>query len=218
MVVGNLMALRQREVKRMLAYSSLSHVGYMLLGFGVMMAFYNPYAGMGGFYHLLTHGLMKGLAFLAAGALLYVLHVGKGDHHPLIVDDLNGASRKYPVTAFTLSVALLALGGLPPLAGFMSKWQIFASSAMTQNAWVIALVIFAALNSVLSLGYYAPLVNRLYRRETSPIVEAGKPVSIWMSIPMVVLTLLIVVLGVAPNLIYWLTGPSAISIFMFFGN
>jgi NADH:ubiquinone oxidoreductase subunit 2 (subunit N) len=161
---------------------------------------------------------MKGLAFLAAGALLYVLHVGKGDHHPLIVDDLNGASRKYPVTAFTLSVALLALGGLPPLAGFMSKWQIFASSAMTQNAWVIALVIFAALNSVLSLGYYAPLVNRLYRRETSPIVEAGKPVSIWMSIPMVVLTLLIVVLGVAPNLIYWLTGPSAISIFMFFGN
>lgn len=218
MTVGNLMALRQREVKRMLAYSSLSHVGYMLLGFGIMMAFVNPYAGMGSFFHLITHGLMKGLAFLAAGALLYVLHVARGDHNPLTVDDLNGASKKYPLTAFAFSVAVLALGGLPPLAGFMSKWQIFASSVMSQNVWVLVLVIFAGLNSVLSLGYYAPLVNRIYRREPSEIVEAGKPVSAWMSVPLIVLTLLVVVLGVAPNLIYWVTGPASISLYMFFGG
>ena len=67
MLVGNLMALRQTQVKRLLAYSSLSHMGYMLLGLGVAMATAWPTARPGGFFHLLNHGLMKGLAFLAAG-------------------------------------------------------------------------------------------------------------------------------------------------------
>ena len=218
MLVGNLMALRQTEVKRMLAYSSLSHVGYMLLGFGIMIAYKNFLGGVGASFHLITHGLMKSLAFLAAGVLLFNLHLKRGDHKPLILDDLNGISKRYPFTAFAFSIAVLSLGGLPPLAGFMSKWQIFVAGVETHNNWIIALVIFAGLNSVLSLGYYAPLVNRIYRKKTSEIIEEAGPVSIWMYIPMAVLTLLVIVLGFAPNLIYWLSGPSGASLFVFFSQ
>jgi len=216
MVFGNLMALRQKEVKRILAYSSISHVGYMLLGFGMMISFNSFLGGIGASFHMVTHGLMKTLAFLAAGALLYNLHIVNGDHKPLIVDDLNGASKKYPFTVFAFSVAVLALGGLPPLAGFMSKWQIFVAGAVTQNIWMIVLMVFAGLNSVLSLGYYAPLVNRMYRKVPGEILDQGKPVSIWMYIPMVLLTLSVVVLGIMPSLMYWLTVPACSSLFMFF--
>ncbi len=216
MVVGNLMALRQREVKRLLAYSSISHVGYMLLGFGIMITFNSFIGGIGASFHLITHGLMKTLAFMAAGVLLYSLHISKGDHHPLTVDDLNGAASKYPFTAFAFSVAVLSLGGLPPLAGFMSKWQIFVAGAETKNFWIIALVIFAGLNSVLSLAYYAPLVNRLYRKKPAEIVENGNPISIWMYIPMALLSLALVVIGFFPSIVYWLTGPAGASLFIFF--
>jgi len=134
------------------------------------------------------------------------------------VDDLNGASRKYPLTAFAFSVAVLGLGGLPPLAGFMSKWQIFVGGFQTGNAWIIALVVFAALNSVLSLGYYAPLVNRLYRCQPVRIVEQGKPIPVLMSLPMLILSLGVVVLGFWPSLADWLTGPAAQSLLMLFGG
>ena len=83
---------------------------------------------------------------------------------------------------------MLALGGLPPLSGFMSKWQIFVAGFETRSAAVEILVIFAALNSVLSLAYYAPLVNRMYRHEPSAAVAAGRPVSVMMGVPLAVMT------------------------------
>lgn len=211
MIVGNLMALRQTQVKRLLAYSSVSHMGYMLVGFGVAVGFALPNGAAGGFFHLINHAVMKGLAFLAAGALLYAIHISKGSHGPLVADDLNGAADRYPVTAFALSVALLALGGLPPLAGFMSKWQIFVSGFETRNLAVEMVVIFAALNSVLSLAYYAPLVNRLYRVEPSAAVMAGRPVSAAMAVTLVVLVAFAVVPGFVPSVFGWLTEPAASS-------
>jgi proton-translocating NADH-quinone oxidoreductase chain N len=210
MIVGNLMALRQTQVKRLLAYSSVSHMGYMLLGFGVAIGFGITNGAAGGFFHLLNHALMKGLAFLAAGALLYSLHVARGSHAALTLDDLNGAANRYPITAIALSVAVLALGGLPPLSGFMSKWQMFVAGFETRNTGVELLVIFAALNSVLSLAYYAPMVNRLYRHEPSAAVQAGRPVTVMMGAPLVVLTLAVIVLGFWPGLVDFITQPAAL--------
>ncbi|MBE0698922.1 MAG: hypothetical protein IH586_18550 [Anaerolineaceae bacterium] len=219
MLVGNLMALRQTQIKRLLAYSSLSHIGYMLLGFGAAAFFHNSNAASGGFFHLFTHSLMKGLAFLSAGMLLYGLHISRSSHSPLIVDDLNGAARRYPLAAFGLSIAVLALGGLPPLAGFMSKWMIFAGGAETQNLPIILLVVFAALNSVLSLGYYAPLVNRMYRQEPSKTVLAGKIESSWMSVPVVILIAAIVILGFWPGIFQGIISPAAnVFVAMFSGS
>ncbi len=218
MLVGNLMALRQTQVKRLLAYSSLSHVGYMLVGFGAAALFLTPDAAAGSFFHLFTHAMMKGMAFLAAGVLFYGMHIAYGDHVPLTVDDLNGAARRYPLAAFALSVAVLALGGLPPLAGFMSKWQIFAGAVETRNLAVIGVVVFAALNSVLSLGYYAPLVNRMYRCAPSRLVETGKQASALMNAPLVIMMVIVTVLGFWPGLAQVVTGPAASGLVAMFGS
>jgi proton-translocating NADH-quinone oxidoreductase chain N len=209
MLFGNLMALRQKQVKRLLAFSSVAQVGYMLLGLGI--AFYSGQidGAQGSLFHLFNHGLMKGLAFLAAGVLLYALHIAAGNHDPLLIEDLAGTAKRYPLVALTLSLAVLGLGGLPPLAGFMSEWQIFAAGFETHNLVVEGLVVFAVLNSILSLAYYAPLVNAMYRLEPSAKVKTGAHVPAAMAIPLVVLAAAVVVLGVWPGLVTGLTAPAA---------
>jgi proton-translocating NADH-quinone oxidoreductase chain N len=211
-LVGNLMALRQTEVKRLLAYSSLAHVGYILLGFGFALAFGQYDGAAGGFFHLITHSLMKGLAFLAAGALLFGLHLSHEEHAPLVLADLNGASRKYPVVAFCLSIALLGLGGIPPMAGFMSKWQILVAGAATKVNWMLVIVVFAALNSVLSLAYYAPMINRMYRREVSTVVEKGNRIPVMMVVPLVILAIAIIAIGIWPASMDFLTEKASLSL------
>jgi proton-translocating NADH-quinone oxidoreductase chain N len=208
MLAGNLLALRQTQVKRLLAFSSLSHVGYMLLGLGFAISFGQADGAQGGVFHLLTHAAMKGLAFLAAGCLLYALRLSRGDGNPLTSADLAGAARRYPLTAIALSIALLGLGGLPPLGGFMSKWQIFAAGARSGNPIAMALVVFAVLNSLLSLGYYAPLVSIMYRQEPSGVVVTGNRVPAAMAIPLVLLALVIIAFGVWPALANGLTQPA----------
>src|SRR5690606_26650758 len=130
----------------------------------------------------------------------------KGDHSSLTLADLNGASRKYPLIAVCLSIAVLALGGLPPFAGFMSKWMILVAGVQTQNTWMLIAVIFVGLNSVLSLGYYAPIVNRLFKREQSEVVAAAEARMPWaMSLPIVILSLAVILIGVWPMLTNFLT-------------
>jgi proton-translocating NADH-quinone oxidoreductase chain N len=212
MLLGNLMALRQTQVKRLLAYSSVANVGYILLGLGIALGGNSLEGAQGSFFHLLAHAFMKGLAFLAAGALLYALHITRRDGEPLVISDLNGAAQRYPLVALTFSIALLALGGLPPLAGFMSKWQILAAGARLQTPLVWGLIVFTAFNSLLSLAYYAPLVNRMYRCEQSPAVQAGAPVPRLMTVPLLVMALGITAVGLWPPLVSWLTAPAADSL------
>jgi proton-translocating NADH-quinone oxidoreductase chain N len=218
MLVGNLMALRQQQVKRLLAFSSLTHVGYMLLGLGIGIYTGQLAGAQGGVFHLVNHGLMKGLAFLAAGALLYALHMAHGDHSPLTIADLHGAARRYPVAALALSIAVLGLGGLPPLAGFMSKWQIFVAGFVTGNVMVEGLIVFAGLMSVLSMAYYVPLVNAMYRQETSEAVRVGEPLPVLMLLPLVLLALAVVVIGMWPSLLEWLTAPAGAALLAAFGR
>lgn len=216
MLVGNLMALRQVQVKRLLAYSSLSHVGYMIFGLGAALVGGSPAGAQGGMFHLFNHGIMKGLAFLAAGALLYTLHEANvkhtgahsTEHAPLLVSDLDGTARRYPLVALAFSMAVLGLGGLPPLAGFMSKWQIFVAGFSVPGVLVAGLVVFAALNSVLSLAYYAPLVNGMYRKQPSAAMQAGADLPKPMLVPLALLSVLVLAFGLWPALAEWLTLPA----------
>ena len=214
---GNLLALRQTVVKRLLAYSSLSHIGYILLGLGVAMYTGIELGAQGAFFHLFNHMLMKGLAFLAVGALMYGMFLRNGSHAVLKISDLAGAAQKYPLATFALSIAVLALGGMPPLAGFMSKWQIFVAGFQAQNLWIAFLMIFMALNSVLSLGYYAPLVNMMYRKESSVQVLAGKPLTWTITLTLLVMALLVILLGFVPGLMDWITVPAAKHLMNMFG-
>jgi proton-translocating NADH-quinone oxidoreductase chain N len=208
MLYGNLLALRQSSVKRLLAFSSLSHMGYMLLGVGITLYADKAGGAQGGFFHLLNHGMLKGLAFLAAGALVYALQNVSGPQFGLQIADLAGAARRYPEAALALSLAVLGLGGLPPLAGFMSKWQIFVAGFVTHDLVVELFVVFAAFNSVLSLAYYAPLVNTLYRRESSAAVLCGRRIPAVMQIPLLGLSLAVLVVGIWPGLLQGLTGAA----------
>jgi proton-translocating NADH-quinone oxidoreductase chain N len=218
MLVGNLMALRQQQVKRLLAYSSLTHIGYMLLGLGIGIYAGQLAGAQGGFFHLVNHGLMKGLAFLAVGALIYALRVVSGSHEPLTIADLNGAAQRYPVVALVLGIALLGLGGLPPLAGFMSEWQIFTAGFVTHNTAIEGLVVFAALMSVMSMAYYVPLVNAMYRQETSRVVRSGRPLPGVVMVPLVLLALAVVAIGLWPRLLEWLTAPAGAALLGAFGG
>ena len=212
-ILGNLLALRQTQVKRLLAFSSLAHVGYMLLGLGAAFALGTTAGAEGSFFHLISHALLKGLAFLAVGALLYALHNTTHDNRPLYITDLDGASSRFPLVALVLSVAVLGLGGLPPLVGFMSKWQILTATFATQNGWLITLVIVAALNSVLSLAYYAPLVNAMYRHKPSSSLAAAAPLPASMTLPLLLLALAIVLLGFWPGLVQGVVGGAAGALF-----
>lgn len=218
MLIGNFLALRQTQVKRLLAFSSLAHIGYMLVGFGSAFAFNQLDAVQGAFFHLTTHALMKGLAFLAAGTFLFSFYIRRKEHNTLVISDLNGAAIRFPLVAFSLSVAVLALGGLPPLAGFMSKWQIFIGAASTKNPWVLAIVVFAALNSLLSLAYYAPLVNAMYRHEPSDVVKNATLIPYQMAIPIVLLVLAVIILGLWPSLATVITQPAGKAFLSIFGG
>lgn len=218
MAAGNLLALRQRQVKRLLAYSSITHVGYMLVGVGIAVYTGELAGAQGGLFHLLSHGLMKGLAFLAAGALLYALHLAVGDHDPLTVSDLAGAARRYPLPALAFSIAVLGLGGIPPLVGFMSKWQIMVAGFSAHNVWIMGLVAFAALNSVFSLAYYAPLVSALYRVTPSPVVQRGARVPALMSAPLLLMALAVLLVGMWPALVEGLTAPAGAALLAAFGG
>ena len=159
---------------------------------------------------------MKGLAFLSAGALLYALHLKKGSHNALVVEDLNGAATKYPWVALFLSLAVLSLGGIPPLAGFMSKWQIFSAGMGAHFVITDLLILFAGLNSVLSLAYYAPLINRMYRKEASDVVKNGVKVPFRMMLPLAILAVGLIVFGLAPDLVSSLTDAAGAALVLGF--
>jgi len=111
---------------------------------------------------------------------------------------------------------VLGLGGLPPLVGFMSKWQVLVAGAQTRDTFILVVLLIAALNSVLSLGYYAPLVNRLYRREPGALVVAGRPIPAVMLAPLVVLAVTVVLLGILPMVAGRLTIPAAADLLAIF--
>jgi proton-translocating NADH-quinone oxidoreductase chain N len=208
MLTGNLLALPQKEVKRLLAFSSISHIGFILFGLGIAVYAGEVMGAQGGFFHVLTHGLMKGLAFLAAGALVYALHTAVNDQRPLEISELSGLAWRYPLVAAALTLALLGLGGMPPLAGFMSKFQILLAGMATGQALIIGLVAFAAFNSLLSLTYYIPLVQVIFRREISPEILEGRPLPFTINLPLVLLALAILVIGIWPNLVFGLTNAA----------
>ncbi len=195
MLVGNLSALRQTEVKRLLAFSSISHMGYIAVGVGFALSYrISAENSQGIFAHIVNHAMMKGLAFLSAGAIVYYLKIIRGSHQPLYKDDLNGISRKYPFLALAFSISLLALGGLPFFSGFISKWQILSSGALANTGSALFMIGFMGLNSVLSLAYYAPLVNRMYKRNPMQ-PDVPEKISWSMTGALLFLAIIVVLLG-----------------------
>lgn len=151
MVVGNLVALAQRRVKRMLAYSSIAHAGYLL----VAVAAATPAGGGAFVFYALAYTAMT------VGAFAILAAIGRDGESDVLVDDLDGLARRRPWVAFGMTVFMLSLLGFPGTAGFIGKWLILtAAIGAGQTPLAIALV----LASVVSAGYYLPIVMAMYMK------------------------------------------------------
>jgi NADH-quinone oxidoreductase subunit N len=186
MTFGNLAALTQQDVKRLLGYSSVAHAGYVMLG--------------------LVAGTAEGLAAASFYSLVYILMnltifwvVCRlaTDGRNIMMDDLNGLYKKAPGLAFVLAVAAFALVGLPPTAGFVGKLFLLTSAWNRGYNW---LVIVAAVNTAISIYYYLSLVRHAYtgeiEHEEAPSLASGS--LLWGG----VLAAIVLLLGAVPGPIF----------------
>jgi len=196
MVIGNLLALRQTDIKRLLAFSTVLNVGFIL--FGLSMTLTNidsdivALGAQGGYFHILTHALGKGLAFLCAGAILYRFHDRE-------LDKLEGIGHKMPITTFALTIALLSLAGVPPLPGFWSKFNIVVAAVSSGNIQYYIGVALFLLSSVVSVVYYLIILQRLWFKPAGEHLKDVKETPVEIVIPLMVIVILMTVIGVLPN-------------------
>lgn len=170
MTIGNIAAIMQKNLARMLAYSSIAHAGYILIGLAV--APYSSLGLQGSLYQILNHAVMKGAAFIAVAGIVTTLAVTN-------IDKLKGLGRKMPITSLGLVISLFALAGVPPLAGFWSKIMLFggALDAGSTIWWAPWLAIAGVLNSALSLAYYGWITRKMYfEGETEKRISEPKSV------------------------------------------
>ena len=191
MTVGNISALTQKSMTRLLAYSSIAQAGYMLIGF---VAFANAPGSSaailgltGTVFHVINHAVMKGAAFLAAALVL--LQLKRAD-----LKAYDGLGKRMPITAFTLAVAFLGLAGVPPLSGFWSKLILILSVANGPYGW---LALAAILNSAFSLGYYAWIIKRMYMDQGESTERVKEP--FWFVLIFAILVGLIIGIGLFPQ-------------------
>lgn len=192
MTIGNVVAIAQTNIKRMLAYSSIAQAGYIL----IVMAVMSEYALSAGLFHMFTHVFMKGGAFLVVGALITV---GVGEK----ISDYKGLAKRSPFMAAAMLLFLFSLAGIPPLAGFTSKFFLFSSALdggdglTSQWVW---LAFIAILNSAISLYYYARVVKAMYIEKGRSEEKVKVPKAFAVAIAICVI--FVIVLGVYPQLIY----------------
>src|ERR1041385_7531407 len=190
MTLGNFGALIQNNVKRMLAYSSIAHAGYLLVAFAA-----------GG-----DMGISAAIFYTAAyaamnvGAFAVVSHFAAGGERYVSVDDYAGLGRRSPLLAFTLTIFMLSLIGIPATAGFLAKYYVFYSalSASTHANALIALTIIGLINSAVASYYYLRLIVVMYMREPA-VAEAPPRASAAMRLALVLAAIATVYLGVRPG-------------------
>jgi multicomponent Na+:H+ antiporter subunit D len=205
MIVGNIMALLQKDLKRLLAYSSILNIGYILVGFSV-----GTFLGYtASWFQIINTAMMKGLAFLCAGAYLYVA----GSQS---LDELSGIGKKMPTVSISLGVSVLALIGLPPFNGFWSKLLLILSpiqlAPYTLDSWVwITLALITVISSGFSAIYYIRLIQVIWFGKESAKVKAleNKRGPLWILVPIVLLAVACVAFGIFPNVIYNLSNSAA---------
>jgi NADH-quinone oxidoreductase subunit N len=181
MTLGNLAALRQENIKRLLAYSSIAHAGYILIG-------------------VVAAGL--GVGGAQASVLFYL--VGNRKDERLFVDDWAGVAAARPGVALAMTIFLLSLGGVPPTGGFFAKFYLFrAAMESPQLYW---LVVIGVLNSAVSVYYYLRIVVAMYFRDATrplaPIESAS------MNAGLIITAIAVVLLGIFPGSIVEWAGPA----------
>lgn len=208
MTVGNVIALGQKNLRRLLAYSSIAQMGYILLGFGVGLQYSVSIGLAAGLFYLTVYGIMKGGAFLCAGAF------SKATNGGMTLEELRGAGVRNPIVGMSFALFILGLIGIPATAGFPGKLMLFQAGLTPQIGgdwvnWGTFLAVALALNSALSLGYYVPALNYILFKpgHDDKVRESKLPASVVIAIvPLAVFTVL---LGLYPQLAMDVVNPAS---------
>jgi NADH-quinone oxidoreductase subunit N len=188
MVFGNLVALAQTNLKRMLAYSAIAHAGYLLIGVLVSRPGSDDAAASGVLFYLLTYGLMN------VGAFALVSLVSRRGGESADLRGFAGLARRNPVASAAMAICLLSLAGIPPTAGFWGKLYIF--EAAIDNGFV-GLAVVALLNSAVAMFYYLRVIVAMYMRE--PQGEAYEGDNLQIGLAMALVAVLILWIGISPG-------------------
>ncbi len=190
MTYANLVAGRQESVKRMLAYSSIAHAGYVLVGVTAMMR--DPKQAVAGvLYYLVAYGVSTGGAF---GALILC---GSRGREAVSYEDIAGLGKRNPAVALAFSLFLVSLAGIPPMAGFFGKWLVFRAAI---DAGLYKLTALAFLNSVVGAYYYLRVLVYMYMREPAAGAVTAAPMrSGFVVTALVVSAVLVLALGLTPT-------------------
>src|SRR5579863_398862 len=203
MFVGNLSAILQTSVKRMLAYSSIAHAGYILVAVTAAAATDHPAEGIAAALFYLV-----GYAIVKLGAFLIVAQLGGPGERHVNIDDLNGLGRRQPAMAACLSLFLLSLLGLPITAGFLGKFYVFNAALESNLIW---LAILLALNSVIGAYYYLRVIVAMYMREPATEI-AAEPVPWTLSVALWIAAAGTVFAGLFPARIIDFAAKAALNI------
>ena len=201
------MALAQHDFKRLLAFHSISQIGYVLTAVGLCTAL-----GLSaGLYHAMNHTLFKGLLFLAAGAVLH--ETGTTD-----LGKLGGLSKKMPHTTVLFLIGAFSISGIPPFNGFASKWMIYQATYQkaveSGNIGFLLVTIIALVTSVLTLASFVKVSQSVFFGQLPRELENVKEVSFGMRLAMGIFALLCVLTGLFPNLVTtYITEPAAKAVF-----
>jgi NADH-quinone oxidoreductase subunit N len=186
MTAGNIIAINQEDIKRMLGYSSIAQAGYILIGFVVGTSL-GIQAVM---YYIIAYVLMNIGAF---GCVVLVSNSIKSDS----IEEYSGLAKREPVLAFTLTIFLLSLAGIPPLAGFFGKFLVFA--AAIQSKYYL-LAVAGVVNSILAIYYYVKVIKFMYLHEPRTMLKEPKPLSIKLALIIALIGVLIIGLFPGPFL------------------
>jgi NADH-quinone oxidoreductase subunit N len=202
MTVGNLAALRQTNLKRMLAYSSIAHAGYILVG----VAAYNELGTSAMLFYLFAY------AFMNVGAFAILIAVGRFDSSAEggeTLNDLAGLAARKPWLAAAMALFMLSLAGVPPLAGFLAKFNVFSAAVQAGLVW---LAVFGVVNSVISAYYYLRVVVVMYMKDGRATEGAASPVCLALQVGVGLAAVAIVVLGLWPGPILELARQGALAL------
>lgn len=190
-IYGSVKALQQTELKKLLAYSTVSQVSYIVLGVGLA----GFLESIGGVVHLVHQGVMKVTLFFCAGLLAETLGIHK-------IKDLKGVARRMPWTMAAFSLAAFGMIGLPPLTGFISKWYLGVGAAETGQYWAIAVLVAS---TVLNTAYFLPVIYSAWLESSSGVWAEQRPVTRFeadwlMLFPTLALASLVLILGLFAGL------------------
>ncbi len=191
--IGNIGAIRQDNVKRMLAYSSISHAGVLMVGL-CAMGLGSPTGQSSLVYYLIAYSAAT------MGAFAIVAYIGNKGRERLLVDDWAGFAHQHPAAALAMIVCLLSFGGMPPTGGFFGKFYVFKSAMDVYNGQLVWLVIVGVINSAISIYYYLRIVTAMYFREaTAPFTVTRSPGLLFV---IVLMPIIVLEMGIMPG--WWL--------------